>query len=454
MAKTRSEIWVNMINTFIASQGIISSTSYRSQLGLLFYAVSLEGEDVYNEVINTLYARSLKYSKGSQIDIIAEDYQNDYINISRKDATKAYIPIVRFYGDIGTVIRNVLIQRNATNYRYEQQNKDISYTIDSTGYVDISYIAVATGSEYQADIDTVQEFASSPPTGINRCTNIVKSQDGYDRETDDELKERIRSFWESLARGVAGAVENAAKSVAGVRHASFLSNYPTIGENFLIISDTFGLLQDNLKQAVENVISDYVVAMRILTISQANIANLFVYTTITLKSGYTIDNVKSLYDEAVRNYINTNYSFGSTVTPNDTNIKVTGVNTVVDNALYVAIDPFSITGVSVKTYSYSGEKKGRYNEIPIYYNASSRTIIINDTSYVVSSGGDFIYSIPVGNIASITINVDQTLLPSSDKKDVIKLYNVSKSGLHLKKTMLPIIKYITLVQSKEDIASA
>ena len=316
------------------------------------------------------------------------------------------------------------------------------------GYIDLNYTAVEPGADYQSSVNTIQEFAASPPEGIDTCTNPEKTIGGTDEETDEELRRRIFLFWDSLARGTGPAIEYGASLVPGVRFASFISNYPTIGVDRLVVADEFGLLSDNLKSQVETQIEEYRGAGRQLEVSYAQICNLFVTSVVFLAEGENIQNVTASYTSAVNEFVNANYTFASKIFPADFNIKTDGIQAFQSIRLVAIYDPIHITGIQVEDFV---SQTSPINEeiIEIYYNASSQTLLIDNQYIYIGGGGTFTvnFESPLA-ISSLTFSVNQNQLPVVDTTDEIKYFFTSSTGFELTKYQLPILKDISLTQRK------
>lgn len=81
-------------------------------------------------------------------------------------------------------------------------------TVDS-----IEVVARSAGSVANAGINTITTFATLPFSGAT-VTNTTAFANGTDIETDDELRNRIKSYAQTLARGTKNAILNAIENVS------------------------------------------------------------------------------------------------------------------------------------------------------------------------------------------------------------------------------------------------
>ena len=101
--------------------------------------------------------------------------------------------------------------------------------------------AVLAGSQGNAGIGTITSFSSAPFTGA-AVTNTSAFTDGRDSESDQNLRERIKKYSSTLARGTKDAILTA---IVGVNdpddnkqvQSAFIKEPPAIGEPSIIYAD-------------------------------------------------------------------------------------------------------------------------------------------------------------------------------------------------------------------------
>jgi len=126
--------------------------------------------------------------------------------------------------------------------------------------------AVQAGKSQQVGAGFIKEF-SKPNTLFDPTllvTNPKAMAGGEERESADEFRQRIRTFWKTQARGTLGAIERGALSVPGVTSARAESVITLIGKTaiparvvLLYISDSSGVASDALATDVLTALEDY-----------------------------------------------------------------------------------------------------------------------------------------------------------------------------------------------------
>lgn len=149
------------------------------------------------------------------------------------------------------------------------QNPEIKYTTlrdavipsgeDSVGNIEV--IALVAGSSANAGINTITQFDSPPFTGA-AVTNISAFSNGRDVETDVELRNRIKSYSITLARGTSPSITSAIIGVSdpddSKQVASAIITEPvTVGAPSIIyIDDGTGFQPSFAGQSVDILLSD------------------------------------------------------------------------------------------------------------------------------------------------------------------------------------------------------
>lgn len=101
---------------------------------------------------------------------------------------------------------------------------------------------------------TITEFVSGAPAGITAVTNPEAFDSGRDRESDEELRQRIQDFFTSLTRGTIASIEIAALNVNGVFRAVFQENTPSAGRGILLLDTGSSTATDELRNAVKEIV--------------------------------------------------------------------------------------------------------------------------------------------------------------------------------------------------------
>ncbi len=123
----------------------------------------------------------------------------------------------------------------------------------------VTAIALVAGSIGNAPINSITEFSASPFTGA-AVENISSFTGGTDQETDQELRDRIQSYTNTLARGTAAAILAA---VIGVSDSSdskqvasaVITEPPSLGQpSILYIDDGTGFQPTYAGQSVDTLL--------------------------------------------------------------------------------------------------------------------------------------------------------------------------------------------------------
>lgn len=123
--------------------------------------------------------------------------------------------------------------------------------------------AVQAGKSTQVGANQIRRFKNpsalfDPTIAIN---NPAPTAGGEDRENDDLLKNRIRSFWNTQQRGTLPAIEFGAKTVAGVVSANAVESLTPAGLPArivtLYIADSSGIASQPLADAVAVALQNY-----------------------------------------------------------------------------------------------------------------------------------------------------------------------------------------------------
>jgi len=120
----------------------------------------------------------------------------------------------------------------------------------------VELVAVLAGRSGNAGINTIVQFTTPPFSGA-AVTNTVALTNGADTETDSELRERIKSYAASLARGTEAAILSGIIGVSSQEDgkqvvSASLTEPPKIGDpSVLYIDDGSGFQPSYLGQSVD-----------------------------------------------------------------------------------------------------------------------------------------------------------------------------------------------------------
>ena len=180
----------------------------------------------------------------------------------------------------------------------------------STLSVLVNVRAVQAGKASQVGRNSIRKFAT--PGGLFdtklQVTNDLPTAHGEDAEDDQDFRNRIRDFWKTVRRGVVGAIEYGARSVAGVvsaRAEEVTSNGDAARIVMLYIADSSGVA--SLAKATE--VRDALVEFRsagikvVVVTSMPQIAS--VALALQFQNGVDSDGLTEIIRAAVVEFINT-----------------------------------------------------------------------------------------------------------------------------------------------------
>lgn len=119
--------------------------------------------------------------------------------------------------------------------------------------VNVSARAVAKGSNANLAAGTELKQIGVAISGID-WAKVVEMTGGMDDETDDDYRNRVPAYFESLGRATEGAIKYAAMTVSGVTGVTVRANHPTKGW-FTVYLDSS--VDDTLLAAVKEKIDEY-----------------------------------------------------------------------------------------------------------------------------------------------------------------------------------------------------
>lgn len=124
----------------------------------------------------------------------------------------------------------------------------------------VEIVAAVAGSRSNAGINTISSFTSPPFTGAT-VTNPIALTSGRDAESDDDLRERLKSYANTLARGTAAAILAAVIGISDPDDSkqvasAVLTEPPRIGDpSILYIDDGSGFQPSFAGQSVDRLLS-------------------------------------------------------------------------------------------------------------------------------------------------------------------------------------------------------
>jgi uncharacterized phage protein gp47/JayE len=261
----------------------------------------------------------------SMISTIAEEVEKVYINMGDvlnlafiEDTFDEYLDkrvsdfgLTRKIGakSTGTVTVNGVEGTIIANGTIINTNNDLSYTvlndITLSSYDNILYVeALEVGYKYNLLANTVFNLVD-PNLNIISLTNQANFIGGIDVETDEELRERFKKVITSPpTSGNKSHYELWALECNGVGRAFV---YPNTGVVQVVI---VGSDNKPVSNEIVTTVKDYIDIQRpllsgTLTVITPTILGVTIVTSIKVKNGYLVDDVKASFEDSLNTYLKT-----------------------------------------------------------------------------------------------------------------------------------------------------
>lgn len=275
--------------------GDIDST-YNKTKGEFVYdilsSVAKEFESAYKENEYEIIKAHINTATGKDL----EELVKKYANIERKNATYASGE-VEIKSDLNSVFRKgELVSIGSINYA-----ADKDYTADSNGIIKANIICTTLGAAGNTKENTIIYFPKTL-AGLKTVTNPKAFTNGYDEETDEELRQR---FYERVGdpetSGNVAQYKAWAKSVVGVGDAKVLECWDGPGTiKIIIIDSNKEVASDELCETVKNYIESVRPACSgTLTVESA--ISTIININVTLKTDTTTYNIGDIKEDIEAN---------------------------------------------------------------------------------------------------------------------------------------------------------
>ena len=209
---------------------------------------------------------------------------------------------VTFFGVANTVISaGALVASESVSF-YTKTD----CTIGSDGTVTVDIVCCEAGSIGNVGAESITKLPVTL-SGVTSVINELPTSGGYDRETDDELRER--AYIKIRTPGTSGNVNDYvswAMSVDGVGSAKCLPLWNGAGTVKVVIADSSGdVASDELISAVEGYIETVRPVGADVTVVSATAKQIDVTVTLELAVGYNEPLVSAAVKDAITRYLRT-----------------------------------------------------------------------------------------------------------------------------------------------------
>lgn len=260
-------------------------------------SVAYELANIYDtEMSNITDKVFVDTATGSDLDKVGADY-----GVTRRQSS-ASIVYLEIEGIEGAVV-NQNVKATYNNLVFTVQEYKV---IGSSGTVLVKAQCDTTGSIGNVAANTITEFVGTP-AGLTSVNNPQAAYDGFDVETDDDYRARIKLY---LAEDAVNCNEAQYKlwalEVTGVKTA-VVKDASTMGAGNVgvYISSATGTVSQDLIDAVKAYIEERQFINANLIVSALTSININTVARVRLKTGATIDSVIQEYSETLAEYLET-----------------------------------------------------------------------------------------------------------------------------------------------------
>jgi hypothetical protein len=258
---THEELFEIALGEALATNPAVSEVMARASGSTLWWelnSMAAPGAEVAYQAAERWRASFLDTATGAALDRLVADRYNE----TRQGATASIVELeFTRAGSVGnlTIPAGTTVQTPDQTVRFET-DRDLEIPNGST-VGSVRATSAALGSDQDVEADTLTEFASGPPETDLAVTNPIKSAGGNDRESDGDLRARIRGIFVNARRGTLSALVQGALTVDEVRTAAAYEttddNGCPIGAATVVIADSAGNSNPTLEADVEEELEEW-----------------------------------------------------------------------------------------------------------------------------------------------------------------------------------------------------
>ncbi len=276
---------------------------------------------------------------------------NDHFAITRSPATPAQ-GTVEFSRLTSAAGAGTLSAGTTLSTIEDETGQRQEYTIDADavfsgaalGPIAVAATAVDVGRDGNAIVDAITNIVDAVFDPTITVTNPLAFAGGNDEETDEQLRERIRAFPNTLRRGTLAALEFGALTVAAVRVATAIED-ATTGAVTVFVTDASG-------GSTAQMVADVIVALEafrcagsIVTVTGGSVLTQAIDISLTLLPGTDEDEIFPDIQTAITERL-------SKLPVGDGTATALGVLRIeIIQCAAIFVDPDRILGVDVNTPS-------------------------------------------------------------------------------------------------------
>ena len=245
--KTFEQVYTAMQDWLVGQSSSLNNFNVGSRLSVLLEAISLilsqTQQDFYVGLKNAIPVSVYNAFGFKRLD---GNKSSGYLTF-----TRSTVAVEDYLIPIGTSI-----SYNGLTFETTEEGNILTGQTTSGSVASRCSTVGVTGNIGVTTIDTANGQGSfiNKPDGIEACSNTSAFTNGTDLESDIDRLTRFNAYVQSLARSTVQGLISGALSVVGVRSASVLEYYPSLGWVTLFVDDGTGTLSDDLLLQVRKVI--------------------------------------------------------------------------------------------------------------------------------------------------------------------------------------------------------
>lgn len=215
--ESRQTIQQRMVNKIVA-RSALNDLTQTAQLMRIVVAVARAIEKVQQLTEEMLDETDLDLATGVELDERAKIYNSSIL--IRQSAVRATGVSLQFsrQSNVGLITQaigtQVKVPASAGGVDLIYETTELGTIADgATTSNQIDFRATIAGIDYNVDPNTITGFVTKP-SGVDFVTNLASVTSGLDEETDDQFRQRIKTYRQSLPRGTISAIEGAVFGVS------------------------------------------------------------------------------------------------------------------------------------------------------------------------------------------------------------------------------------------------
>lgn len=260
----------------------------------LLAPVAWEFEYLSELLVNVENAAFVGTATGDDLDNLVTD-----MGLTRKEKAKS-TGFVEITGKPNTIVdAGLIVMSDTLMFKTTQTG-----TLSATGQIILPIESVDGGNEYNVGIGVINKFAISQ-SNLTNVTNTTATTGGYDKESDESLRDRFYiKVREPASSGNMAHYIQWALEVSGVGAAKVIPLWNGAGTVKVVIMDSDGNIPP---QSLLTKVHDYLETVRpigaTVTVSAATVKEVTILAGVKLDGSVPLSSVQSQFQGLLVNYI-------------------------------------------------------------------------------------------------------------------------------------------------------